>query len=240
MTKKGEPEELRISAIYPTIQGEGKLSGTPMILCRLQGCHVGCDYCDTKETWPARLEAERQVSIEDVSCTSPSRNWAAAEPFHVAAECKRRALGERWVLITGGEPLEQSLVSTLVMRLHGFGYRVALETSGTRPYPAPFPANRLNAKAHELALWPDHICVSPKPRRKVNETLLELAHEVKLVVTSEQDLKRYTERWRKDASRVWLQPEWSVRARVMPHILEACAMWGFNLSVQTHKLLGIP
>ena len=53
-----------INEIFQTIQGEGVLTGVPAIFVRLQGCPVGCPWCDTRHTWvvdPAREVGSREV-----------------------------------------------------------------------------------------------------------------------------------------------------------------------------------
>ena len=42
---------LSINEMFETIQGEGAHTGIPSIFVRLQGCPVGCPWCDTKHTW---------------------------------------------------------------------------------------------------------------------------------------------------------------------------------------------
>ena len=53
-----------INEIFQTIQGEGVFTGVPAIFVRLQGCPVGCPWCDTRHTWvvdPAREVGSREV-----------------------------------------------------------------------------------------------------------------------------------------------------------------------------------
>ncbi len=40
-----------INEMFQTLQGEGYFTGVPAIFIRLQGCPVGCSWCDTKHTW---------------------------------------------------------------------------------------------------------------------------------------------------------------------------------------------
>ncbi len=50
-----------INEMFQTLQGEGYFTGVPAIFIRLQGCPVGCAWCDTKHTWE-KLE-DREVSF---------------------------------------------------------------------------------------------------------------------------------------------------------------------------------
>src|SRR5207302_3644830 len=42
---------LRVSEVFASVQGEGVTVGTPSAFVRLQGCSVGCVWCDTKYSW---------------------------------------------------------------------------------------------------------------------------------------------------------------------------------------------
>ena len=76
---------LRVSETFLSLQGEGPSAGVPAHFLRLQGCDVGCAWCDTKYSWDAA-------------------GGAAMEP--AAAVAALRALGEAPLLVvTGGEPL---------------------------------------------------------------------------------------------------------------------------------------
>ncbi|PTA21507.1 hypothetical protein C9E21_29480 [Escherichia coli] len=54
-----------INEMFQTLQGEGYFTGVPAIFIRLQGCPVGCAWCDTKHTWE-KLE-DREVSLFSIS-----------------------------------------------------------------------------------------------------------------------------------------------------------------------------
>jgi 7-carboxy-7-deazaguanine synthase len=106
----GEIWTLAINEEFYSIQGEGLHTGIPMYFVRLQGCEVGCYFCDTKYTW-------RRTPKDQLVCESDI----------VRRVCDS---GAKWVCITGGEPYEQDL-SELVDLLHSENLRVHIETSGT-------------------------------------------------------------------------------------------------------------
>lgn len=97
----------RVNEIYPfTIQGEGLQAGIPMSFIRLQGCPVGCEWCDTKYTW-----------------------YHGGKVMHVS-EIVDQLGPTNWVCVTGGEPCIWDLDS-LFLELRSFGKKIHLETSGT-------------------------------------------------------------------------------------------------------------
>ncbi len=99
---------LVINEIYRTISGEGSRAGLPCTIIRLTGCNLRCTWCDTAYAW----DEGREMTVEEI-----------------AAEVER--LGERLVLITGGEPLLQTAAPELLGRLCDAGYEVLLETNGS-------------------------------------------------------------------------------------------------------------
>lgn len=98
---------LAINEEFESFQGEGSLAGTRMYFVRLQGCSVGCYFCDTKYTWKQSDQTVDELDIIDRVLQS----------------------GCRWMCITGGEPLEQDL-HKLVELAHRRNIHVQIETSG--------------------------------------------------------------------------------------------------------------
>lgn len=63
-----------INEMFQTLQGEGYFTGVPAIFIRLQGCPVGCAWCDTKHTWDKL--ADREVSLFSILAkTKESDKW---------------------------------------------------------------------------------------------------------------------------------------------------------------------
>ncbi len=130
------------------------------------------------------------------------------------------------VVVTGGEPCTWHL-EPLTAGLKKKGLMTHLETSGAYP---------LSGK------W-DWICLSPKKTYHARLEFYELAHELKVIIHNENDLKWAEEQAAKvnSAAYLYLQPEWSKRDVVMPMIVSFVMnnpKW--NVSLQTHKYLGIP
>ena len=109
MGARAATETLRIAETFVSIQGEGRLVGTPSSFVRTTGCNLRCHYCDTPDTsWSP---TGRRVAVDDL-----------------VAFC---AKGPRHVVVTGGEPLLQPAVATLAARLRVRGHHVTVETAGT-------------------------------------------------------------------------------------------------------------
>src|SRR5262249_24995769 len=99
-----------VSEVFASIQGEGASLGTPSVFVRLQGCAVGCAWCDTKYTWDSRRG--RRVGLD-------------------ALLAEVNALGAANVILTRGAPLENAAFAALVSGLQALGRRVEVETAGT-------------------------------------------------------------------------------------------------------------
>ena len=53
----------KINEVFESLQGEGAHTGVPSIFIRLQGCPVGCPWCDTKHTWEIDLNLKVEASV---------------------------------------------------------------------------------------------------------------------------------------------------------------------------------
>lgn len=224
---------LRINDVYPTIQGEGVQAGVPMVLIRLQGCGVGCPWCDTRETW--RISPETRLSsLDSLIASDVPAAWAEASPDEVAAFARSVSPPAfHMALVTGGEPADQEL-APLVRSLRGVGLASALETSGT-------------ALGHVGAGF-DWVCVSPKEGmpggKSVREAAVTEADEIKFVVGKPGDVEkaaRFVERFAasiKPTACILLQPL-SDSAKAVQVCIDECMARGWRLSLQTHKQAGL-
>lgn len=137
-----------------------------------------------------------------------------------------KAVHTDFVVITGGEPTMYS-IKALVDALQEMGIEVAIETSGTHP---------LDAKV-------DWYCFSPKKFKAPLPEAYEKAHELKIVVFNKSDFEWAEEHAAKvnKACLLFLQPEWSKEARMLPLIIDYVKnnpRW--RVSLQTHKYMDIP
>lgn len=218
-----------INEIFQTLQGEGYFTGVPAIFIRLQGCPVGCAWCDTKHTWDKL--AEREVSLFSVMAkTKESDKWAASTPEELLAVINRQGYTARHVVITGGEPCIHDL-TPLTQLLEQHGYQCQIETSGT----------------HEVqATENTWVTVSPKVNMRggydVLGQALVRADEIKHPVGRVRDIEALDallatltdEKPRIIALQPISQKEDATRL-----CIETCIARNWRLSMQTHKYLNI-
>jgi organic radical activating enzyme len=210
----------RLSEVFYSIQGEGATAGLPAVFVRLQGCTVGCTWCDTKYSWDP--EAGRAADLKDLL------EEASGFP------CRR-------VVLTGGEPLESSLFVPLARALGSRGFAIEVETSGTLPPPAEL--DRVIQWNVSLKLAGSGVDEARRTRPEAIRGFLSREAWWKFVVTDEGDVAevlRLSERFALPRGRVLLQPEAVRREDLLersPWVAEACKRHGFRFSPRLHVLL---
>ncbi|MER2492908.1 7-carboxy-7-deazaguanine synthase QueE [Catenovulum sediminis] len=216
-----------VNEIFETIQGEGAKTGVPSIFIRLQGCPVGCSWCDTKHTW--ELNDNEKVSVENIiNISNASSMWAELDEISLLARLKHYSA--KHVVITGGEPCLYDL-RPLTETLNKNGYTSQIETSGT------FEIFTDNST---------YVTVSPKVGMKggfkVLQSAINRADEIKHPIATEQhieDLKALLKlRNSLDDVCVCLQPI-SQKPRATELAIHHCIKNNWRLSVQMHKYLSI-
>ncbi len=202
-----------ISVIYYSIQGEGLHTGKPMVFIRFQGCNLDCSFCD-----------EREGKSDPIS-------WEELLVKLRLFPCKN-------VLLTGGEPLLQKNIASVIENLAEKGYSIHIETNGTVPL-------KVSPGIREK-IW---ITVSPK-----NLLLCIQADEYKFLYD------RFTpsieklwntfcpqlSEWYEQCSNLFLQPVHYARQpeknkENLRHAVEIVKKHSqyLRLSIQTHKYIGI-
>lgn len=214
------PNVGRVAETFYSIQGEGATAGAPAVFVRLQGCSVGCAWCDTRYSWDpaAGREVELPALLDEVA----------------AFPCRR-------VVITGGEPLESPLFAPLVTALAGRGYAIEVETSGTLEPPADVDGGiqwnvSLKLSGSGVA---EHVRINPAAIR----AFLARGAWWKLVVSERGEIGEVlhlAERFALPRERVLLQPE-GLRAEELaartPWLVELCKAHGFRFSPRLHILI---
>ena len=207
-----------VKECFYTLQGEGAQAGRPAVFLRFAGCNL----------WSGR-EQDRATAVCNFCDTDfvgtdgeGGGKFATAQDLaaHVAARWPDLKQGKPYVVCTGGEPLLQ-LDEAAIDALHALGFEVAVETNGTQPAPQGL----------------DWICVSPKADAPV---VLTAGHELKLVFP--QPLAMPDRFAHLDFQHFFLQPMDGLlqKQHTQAAIAYCLAHPQWRLSVQTHKVLGIP
>ena len=130
------------------------------------------------------------------------------------------------IVVTGGEPLMWDM-NPLTSLLKQKTLKTHIETSGAYPLTGD---------------W-DWICLSPKKRKLPISEVYSKANELKVIVYNKDDFK-FAEEQAAIVTQdciLYLQPEWSVREKVTPYIVEYVMKHPkWKISLQTHKYLNIP
>jgi 7-carboxy-7-deazaguanine synthase len=214
-----------VKEVFPTLQGEGPFSGRRAVFVRLGGCNLACFWCDTDFD---EAKSEPHTSDDILKRVRDVAPWPGGYPG--------------LVVITGGEPMRQP-IGELCTALLEQGYTVQIETSGT--------------------LWTDlpehsglHIVVSPKTK-VVHDQIRKRALHWKYVISSGDThmvdgLPIYSTQKPDDTLCTLARPPKGVAVYVSPldvkgskdintqTCLEVAMKHGYTLSLQIHKLLGVP
>ena len=218
----------KINEVFETIQGEASFTGTPSIFLRLQGCPVGCAWCDTKQTW--EVDNVYKVSLDEtVEKKADSDHWADASAEQVLELFKSRGYNAKHVVITGGEPCMFDL-NPVCNLLHDNGFTTQIETSGTFEILAPEQT------------W---VTVSPKINMRggyeVLTSAMKRANEIKHPVAMQKHVEELEALFAKtgvNPKLVYLQPI-SQKVSATKLAIDTCIAKNWRLSVQVHKYLGI-
>ncbi len=116
---------MKLSELFFSIQGEGKLTGIPSVFVRASGCNLRCVWCDT-----------------------PYASWNPEGDDVPVAEIVRRvtAFGARHVVLTGGEPMIMPDIESLCTELKSRGHHITIETAATVFKPVPHDLASLSPK----------------------------------------------------------------------------------------------
>ena len=209
-----------VKEIIRTIQGEGVQTGRPAIFLRFTGCNL----------WSGREEDRSQAICQFCDTDFLGTDGIAGGQFGCADDlaesvaaawlAKPKPVERPLVVCTGGEPLLQ-LDEPLVIALHARGFDVAVETNGTRLPPPGI----------------DWLCVSPKAGAELR---LLTGDELKLVYPQEGlDPQQFESL---GFNYFFLQPlmgrDTERNTQLAREYCRQHERW--QLSLQTHKLLGLP
>ncbi|MFN4039484.1 MAG: 7-carboxy-7-deazaguanine synthase QueE [Erythrobacter sp.] len=220
--------------IFASLQGEGPSMGMPVAFVRLSRCNLACTWCDTAYTW--RFEGDNRPHRDGIAFERKA-NQVMLSPEDTAARIA--ALGQKRLVITGGEPLLQAgALAEMLAALPDMA--VEIETNGTVAPPA-----RLDVRV-------DQYNVSPKLAHSGNPADLALIPErldgwaseprafLKFVIANPEDVAEVLElqrRYRFRPERVFMMAEGtdstSLRTR-QAWLSELCLKHGFRMSDRMH------
>jgi len=208
----------KIKEIFYTLQGEGAHAGRPAVFCRFSLCNL----------WTGR-EADRPRAICQFCDTDfigtdgeGGGRFESADDLAAAVEAAWPAgwKSDRMVVCTGGEPLLQ-LDKAAVAALRARGFYVAVETNGTQVPPPGI----------------DWLCVSPKIGAEV---VVTEGQELKFVYPQKGADPTQFESLRFDHFRVQPMDGPHLARNVAAAVTFCLEHPNWQLSLQTHKYLGIP
>jgi 7-carboxy-7-deazaguanine synthase len=204
-----------IKEIFLTLQGEGMQAGRRAVFLRMAGCNL----------WTGR-EADR-ASASCGFCDTDFVGMDGENGGRYEAEALAERVDAIWaqgdgrlVVVTGGEPLLQ-LDTRLIDALHARGFEIAIETNGTCEAPPGI----------------DWICVSPKAGTQIVQ---RRGDELKLVWPQAGMDPAALAQW--DFRHFLIQPmDGAERDTALAESIDfVMRNPGWKLSLQTHKLLGLP
>jgi 7-carboxy-7-deazaguanine synthase (Cx14CxxC type) len=204
-----------VKEMFLTLQGEGMQAGRRAVFLRMAGCNL----------WSGREADRARAQCRFCDTDFVGTDGENGGRYAAGALADRTAAlwgegGRPLVVVTGGEPTLQ-LDAPLIDALHAAGFEIAIETNGTLPAPAGL----------------DWICVSPKAG---TEIVQRRGNELKLVWPQAGIDPAELLGW--DFDHFLIQPMDCVdaaaaRAAAIDYVMRH-PRWA--LSLQTHKLLGLP
>ena len=231
---------LPINELFYSIQGEGKLAGTPSVFVRTSGCNLRCWFCDSYHTsW------------------DPSHAWMAVE--EIVAEVEQ--YDTNYVVLTGGEPLMHEESVALLEALAERDYHTTVETNGTIYRKAKIDLVSASPKLQNSTPTPDVERPDGEPvddgwaerheQRRLDIGVLGKfadAHDVQLkfVVTDESDMPeveavvedvRAAAPWQVRDRDVLLMPEGATRERLAEtreRVAELAMKYGYRYTPRLH------
>lgn len=165
---------MRIAEIYPSLQGEGRLTGTPSIFVRASGCNLRCWFCDT-----------------------PFTSWSPEGEDLAVDEIVGRImlLDQRHVVLTGGEPMLFAELVPVARQLRELGRHITIETAGTLDLPVECDLMSISPKlansAPDAAQHPRWHARHEKTRQQlsvVNRLIADYDYQLKFVIDVPADI----------------------------------------------------
>jgi 7-carboxy-7-deazaguanine synthase len=218
---------MRISEIFYSIQGEGRLLGVPSVFVRTSGCNLRCRWCDTPYT----------------SWKPEGKSWSVK---NILAEVAKYPT--RHVVITGGEPLLAPDIEDLTLQLRQRGAHITIETAATIYKPLAGDLISLSPKLANSTPWKKSKgeFAAMHEKRRLNHPVMQqfidgYDYQLKFVVERKKDVdevRAVVDRLQHvDPAKVMLmaqgikQEELADKAR---WIVESCKRYGYSYTPRLH------
>lgn len=225
-----EDGSLEIHSLFETLQGECEYAGMPAIFVRAAGCSLKCNFCDTIYADKRELMSVEQL-VDKIKSIRP------------ALVGNLQSL----VVLTGGESLRQNIAPLIYALLKNY-YRIQIETNGIHPPPtAPLGMVSLHG-TYSLVCSPKTPSLNPKLKGWVNAYKYVLAagevDPTDGLPTITLGSMRPARPFEGEYTHVWIQPQDDQDSEKnkanMQVAIDSCLKFGYRLSIQTHKLAGLP
>ncbi len=214
-----------ISEIFYSLQGEGRLAGTPSVFIRTSGCNLRCAWCDTPY---ASWKPEGRHMPLGAILSEVRRNW-----------------GARHVVVTGGEPMIQEDVALLTERLKEDEFHITIETAGTVYQPVVCDLMSISPKLsnstprrREGGRWAaehDRLRIQPGVLRRL---MADYDYQMKFVVGAPDDIAEvlaFIEEFGVERGRVLLMAQASTQQELFERnywLADICKFHYFRMSVR--------
>jgi 7-carboxy-7-deazaguanine synthase len=218
---------VRISEIFYSIQGEGRLIGTPSVFIRTSGCNLRCVWCDTPYT----------------SWTPEGEDWTIEE---VLREVRKHPA--RHIVITGGEPLLAAEIQELAAALTRAGAHITIETAATIFKPVACDLVSLSPKLANSTPWKRQQgkFAQMHEQRRLHLDVIQrfidgYDYQLKFVVDQRMDFKEIREILSRlknvDSGRVLIMAQGKTVKELRNKarwIVEACKKYGYGYTSRLH------
>jgi 7-carboxy-7-deazaguanine synthase len=228
--QKAETDQIPISEIFLSVQGEGVNTGVPSVFLRTYFCNLSCTWCDSKYTWLNQEKSKPGVDYKPMTTETVIQ--------------KIISFGQKHLVVTGGEPLlQQKLLTKVLSRLKEEGFYIEVETNGTI---VPIPKMLELVDCFNVSPKTSNSLVNPKARtrRGALETFAGSSKSwFKFVVGNQQDVLEVDElvsEFSLPRERVMLMPEGIDSETIIERgrwLVEVCKEKGFRFTPRLHILL---
>jgi 7-carboxy-7-deazaguanine synthase len=218
---------MRISEIFHSIQGEGRLNGVPSVFIRTSGCNLRCVWCDTPYTsWNPE---GKEMTLDEI--------FQSIESYPLSH-----------VVITGGEPLLAHEIEELSAKLKKAGAHVTIETAATIFKPVICDLISMSPKLSNSTPWQKQNgkFAAMHEQHRINFAVIQrfidgYDYQLKFVIDREQDFIEVRELLDElknvDISRVLMMAQ-ARSPRELRHksrwIVDLCKRYGYGYSPRLH------